>query len=174
MSAETKRKETAEGRDSRGRFAKGNKLSPGRRENPHSMAIKAAREAALTVGLPTLIQAASEGDTESARTLCLLGIPKLRPIALLEPVDLSKAATVKEKAERVLEAITSGEVSGDTASVLLDLLRSMTDLDVRERLEALEQKAAQGKCGVLITPGMMNAEAWIAEAQRTVNDEPQA
>lgn len=167
--AETSRKKT-EGRDSKGRFAKGNKLSPGRRENPHSVAIRAAREAALTVGLPTLIQAASEGDTESAKTLCLLGIPKLKNVALLEPVQL-QGATPKKRAEEILAAITNGEVSAETASVLIELLRMMADIDIQERLESLEQKATQGRCGVLVTPGLLSAGEWLKAAQGAI-DEP--
>lgn len=172
MKAEKKPSKT-EGRDNKGRFAPGNKLGPGRPASFHSVAVKAAREAALNVGLPVLIQAASEGDTESAKTLCLLGIPKLKPTTILEPVQLAQAATLKEKGERILDAVANGEVTGETASVLIELLKALGDAEIRERLDALEQRAAEGKMGVLVTPGLLSPEAWIAEAQRTVNDEPQ-
>lgn len=162
-------------RDAKGRFLKGApSMSPGRPKAPHAEAVAAVRRAAIDIGLPLLIEAAKGGDLEAVKELCRLGFPRMKAVTPLDAVPLDRMADLTAKAESVLEVVTSGQVSAETAEILLSALRTVAEVnevaELKERLAGLEEKAQAGRVGVLVTPGMLSPEAWIAEAQRTVDD----
>lgn len=157
-------------RDAKGRFLPGHsKPGPGRK-SPHSEAVRAARDAALEVGLPVLCRAAEEGDLTAAVELCRIGLPRLRPLSIVEAVPVSEGAGIGTKAEQIFQAIVAGGLSAETAQVLIAALKALaeaTDLaDLQARLATMEERT-QGKSGVLIVPGVLDAETWLQAAQET-------
>lgn len=164
-------------RDAQGRFTKGSKPGPGRRP-VHAEALKAAQEAALTVGLPALCRAAEAGDVQAADALVRAGLPKLRPVSIVEPVPTTEDADVGQRAAEVFRAIAAGGLSTDTASTLLTALQVLAEAaqltGLQQRLSELEERTVQGRTGVLLVPGVLDPEAWTHEAARVVDDEPKA
>lgn len=122
-------------RDERGRFLRGN---PGR---PPGTRVKLSKRALRQVHdnfdllIGVLIYKALEGDTDAAKFLLSLGLPKD------QPVDLPELS-----AQSVADAVMSGEVTpteGRTLATTLAKLREVQDVDeLRARLEELERSLA--------------------------------
>lgn len=132
-----------------GRWKKGQSGNPaGRRPGSGSVA---ALRASLAECLPTLLdnlgKAAVAGDMAATRILLDRVLPPLRaeesPVAL----DLSRATTLADKAEAVLSAAASGEVSPSQAAQMISALgttaRIIEAQELEKRIAALE--AATGR-----------------------------
>ncbi len=161
-------------RDSKGRFLPGHKKPGPGRKSPHSEAVRAVREAALEYGLPCLVEACQSGDIEAAKALCGLGLPKLRPITPMEPVTLG-GETLKDTAALVMELVASGRVTCEQAQTLLSALKTVAEVqqigDLQQRIADLESRTQGGRCGVLVTPGLVDAETWLRAAQGAIDGE---
>ena len=116
-------------RDTRGRFIAGHPGNPkGRGRSTHAEAVAAVRRAAIDIGLPLLIEAAKGGDLEAVKELCRLGFPRMKPVTPLDAVPLDRMADLTAKAESVLEVVTSGQVSAETAETLLSALQTVSEV----------------------------------------------
>lgn len=163
-------------RDSKGRFIAGHPGNPkGRGKNPHAEAVAAVRRAAIDIALPALIEACQNGDLEAAKELARLGLPRLKPVTPMDAVDITKQADLTAKAESVLEVVTSGKVSAEQCEILLSALRVVAELSevagLKAKVAELEEKTAQGRVGVLLSPGIVDAETWLRAAKGADNGE---
>ncbi len=164
-------------RDSKGRFLPGHTLAGPGRKSPHSEAVKAVQRAALEHGLPCLVQACQAGDIEAAKALCGLGLPRLKPVSLMDFVPLSEGADIATKAAEVFAALAAGGLTTDTADALTAALKVLADAaevgELKRKLEALEEQTQGGRCGVLVVPGVASPEDWTREAAKGAASEPQ-
>lgn len=139
-SSDKNRSQTA-GRDSRGRFATGNKLSKGRPAGASCTALKLAREAAEQVGLPLLISEAADGNVDAARALCGFGLPRLKPLSL--PCEMPSDVPA------LLAAMATGQVAVDDVRAALEcrlLARKIIESEqIEARLVALEEATNERK-----------------------------
>jgi hypothetical protein len=132
------------GRAAGGRFAVGNKESPGR--PPGRGAVAEMREA-LSTDLHKIIDTiktqALAGDLQAIRIILERVLPALRPIELPTPLTLPDGS-LTEQGKAVLAAVAAGDIApGQGAALLASLgtLAKLTEADLLERrIEALEQR----------------------------------
>lgn len=129
-------------RASRGRFAKGNKLSPGRPAGRGAVAElrdKLAQDVDKIVGV--LREQALAGDPQSIRLLLDKVLPSLRPVELATPLNLPDG-TLTDQGRAVLASVASGELApGQGAQLLtaIGTLGKIAELDeLSARITALE------------------------------------
>ena len=121
-------------------------FQPGQSGNPNgrprgavSQVLRMAREAAVNVGLPRIIDAANGGDLFACRTLVQLGLPKLRPISEPEAVPL-EGETLTAKASALIDLVASGEVSSQVGNEVVGILATAARIDEVEQLRAQVEK----------------------------------
>ena len=132
-------------RDKRGRFVKGSSGNPkGRGKGATCRALRQAREAAELYALPVLIEAVKAGDLKAATALVAYGLPRQKPMVEVGPVDFPDNATLTQKAEAVLEAVSSGAISGDAGKLYMEMLAAVASMkqadELEERVRALENQ----------------------------------
>lgn len=131
-------------RDARGRFLKGRSGNPaGRSQGATCNALRMAREAAETVALPVLIEAAKAGDLDACKTLIAYGLPRQRPVTVPEPISLPVEGSLADQARALVALVARGEVSTATAGEVADVLQKAAKVDevtqLREQVEALRR-----------------------------------
>lgn len=135
MSSRNTEQQAGVRRDSLGRFQKGSTGNrEGRKPGATCNALRKAREAAESVALPVLIEAAKGGSLDAAKAICGFGLPRQKAVTMPEelPGDIPG----------LLEAMNRGEVSPDTVQGVLAAhetakrIQSLDDLEAR--ISALE------------------------------------
>lgn len=100
-----------------------------------------AREAAMNVGLPKLIEAAEAGDLFAARSLVQLGLPKPKPASEPEPFTLV-GDTLTDKAASMIELVSTGVVTSATGGEVVAMLATAAKIEeveqLREQVERLK------------------------------------
>ena len=124
-------------RDAKGRFLKGSSgNAKGRTKGATCRALRIAREAAEQYALPLLIEAVKSGDLKAATALVAYGLPKHKPMTEVGPVEFPDGATLTQKAEAILQAVSSGEISGDAGKLYMDMLAAVASMKQVDELEA--------------------------------------
>lgn len=132
-----KSREKQEGRDSRGRFVSGQSgNASGRPKGATCNALRQAREAAEKYALPLIVEAVQGGDIKAAIALIAYGLPKHKPMVEVGPVEFCEGATLTEKAETVLQAVSSGAISGDAGKLYMEMLAAVASMKQTDELEA--------------------------------------
>ncbi len=134
-------------RASRGRFAKGNKLSPGR--PPGRGAVAELRDK-LAQDVDKIIDVlrtqALAGDPQSMRILLDRVLPSLRPVELATPLNLPDG-TLTEQCRAVLAAVAAGELAPGQGAQLIAAIGTLGKVaevdDLTARITALEKQHAK-------------------------------
>lgn len=136
-----------EGRDHAGRFAPGNRLSPGRPKGRGAVAElrdKLAQDVDAIV--ETLRAQALAGDLQAIRIVMDRLVPSLRPVEQPVEVDLP-AGSLSQRAEALVDAAAGGELPVAQAVQLVGAIGTVGRLvemdEVLKRLEALEGRINQ-------------------------------
>jgi len=138
-------------RAGRGRFAKGNKLSPGRPPGRGAVAELRDKLAQDVDKIIDVLRAqAMAGDPQSMRLLLDRVLPSLRPIEQPQAIDMPDG-TLTDQGRAVLAAVAAGELApGQGAQLLaaIGTLGKVAEIDELEtRIQKLEeqQHAAKAK-----------------------------
>jgi hypothetical protein len=135
-----------------GRFAPGNRASPGR---PPRRGAAAEMRDALAGDLTSIIdkvrQQALDGCQQSQRLIIDRLVPALRPVEqpLEQPVHMPTDATLAQQAASIVEAATAGELApgqaGQLVGALVGVSRVVEATELLARIERLEAAAASVK-----------------------------
>ena len=137
-------------RGQRGRFAPGNKLSPGR---PPGRGPGAELRAVLATDLDKIIDVlkaqALAGDPQAIRIVLDRVLPALRPVDLPTTLDIPADATLADQARAVVRAAADGDLSPTQAAQIVTALGGVAKIvEVTElvaRIEALEATSATSR-----------------------------
>lgn len=142
-----------DGRDARGRFAKGNRIARGnpslRRQHALQQAVReACDEGDLVAVMAGLLDAARKGDHIAARLLLEHAVGRPREaeplLDLGEIPDLSTAGGHREALQLVAAACARGDVDLGSAQRFVDVLGHVAEatllVDLQARLAALEAR----------------------------------
>ena len=127
-----------------GRFAKGNRASPGR---PPGRGVVAELRDKLAQDVDKVITKVREqalaGDPQSIRILLDRVVPSLRPVELPAPINMP-AGDLTQQAQAVIQAAADGDLAPGQATQLLQGLGALAKIieidDLAKRIEALEEK----------------------------------
>ena len=136
-----------EGRGAGGKFAPGNKASPGR--PPGRGAVAEMREAlAADLGgiIDTVKARALTGDMQAARIILDRLVPSLRPVEMPAVLTLPAGATLAGQAQAVIDAAAAGELAPSQAAQIVTALGGVAKIieatELLKRIEALESLTA--------------------------------
>ena len=136
-------KKTAE-RGPSGRFAKGNRASPGRpagRGTVAELRDKLAKD--LDQIIDVLRAQALTGDAQAIRILLDRVLPSLRPMELPTPLDIPKG-NLAQQAHAVVQATAIGDIAPGQAAQIIAALGGVAKIvectELVARIEALESK----------------------------------
>ena len=136
-----------EGRGAGGKFAPGNKASPGR--PPGRGAVAEMREAlAADLGgiIDTVKARALAGDMQAARIILDRLVPSLRPVEMPAVLTLPAGATLAGQAQAVVNAAAAGELAPSQAAQIVTALGGVAKIieatELLKRIEALESLTA--------------------------------
>jgi len=136
-----------EGRGAGGKFAPGNKASPGR--PPGRGAVAEMREAlAADLGgiINTVKARALAGDMQAARIILDRLVPSLRPVEMPAVLTLPAGATLAGQAQAVVNAAAAGELVPSQAAQIVTALGGVAKIieatELLKRIEALESLTA--------------------------------
>ena len=139
------RKKTDRGQ--RGRFAPGNKLSPGR---PPGRGPVAEMRAMLATDLDDIIgvlrEQALAGDVQAIRIILDRVSPALRPAELPTPLEWPADGTLADQARAVVQAAADGDLAPSQAAQFITALGGVAKIventELVARIEALEARNA--------------------------------
>ena len=152
MSAPNTNGRKTAGRGAGGRFADGNKASPGR--PPGRGAVAEMRETLATdlhKIIDTLKAQALAGDAQAIRIILDRVLPSLRPVELPAVLALPVDATLAQHARAVVQAAADGEIAPGQAAQIVAALGGVVKIiettELVARIEALEARnsTARGK-----------------------------
>ena len=131
-----------------GRFAPGNKASPGR---PPGRGPVAEMRAALATDLHQIIETlkaqALAGDAQAIRIILDRVLPSLRPVELPAALTLPAGGTLADHAHAVVQAAADGDIAPSQASQIVTALGGVAKIvettELIKRIEALEAKNAE-------------------------------
>ena len=130
-----------------GRFAPGNKASPGR--PPGRGAVAEMRDAlAADLGgiIDTVRAKAMAGDMQAARIILDRLVPSLRPVEIPTAVSMPAGATLAGQAQAVIDAAAAGELAPSQAAQIVTALGGVAKIieatELLKRIEALESLTA--------------------------------
>ena len=136
-----------EGRGAGGKFAPGNKASPGR--PPGRGAVAEMRDAlAADLGgiIDTVRARALAGDMQAARIILDRLVPSLRPVEMPAVLTLPAGATLAGQAQAVVNAAAAGELAPSQAAQIVTALGGVAKIieatELLKRIEALESLTA--------------------------------
>ena len=136
-----------EGRGAGGKFAPGNKASPGR--PPGRGAVAEMREAlAADLGgiINTVRARALAGDMQAARIILDRLVPSLRPVEMPAVLTLPAGATLAGQAQAVIDSAAAGELAPSQAAQIVTALGGVAKIieatELLKRIEALESLTA--------------------------------
>ena len=132
-------------RGQRGRFAPGNKLSPGRppgRGPVAEMRVKLATD--LDKIIDTLKAQALAGDALAIRIILDRVLPALRPVDMPMTLTLPADGTLAEQARAVVQAAADGDLAPTQAAQIVTALGGVAKIiettELIKRIEALEAR----------------------------------
>ena len=132
-------------RGQRGRFAPGNKLSPGRppgRGPVAEMRVKLATD--LDKIIDTLKAQALAGDAQAIRIILDRVLPALRPVEMPTTLTLPADGTLAEQARAVVQAAADGDLAPAQAAQIVTALGGVAKIiettELVRRIEALEAR----------------------------------
>ena len=130
-----------------GRFAPGNKASPGR--PPGRGAVAEMRDAlAADLGgiIDTVRAKAMAGDMQAARIILDRLVPSLRPVEIPTAVSMPAGATLAGQAQAVIEAAANGSLAPSQAAQIVTALGGVAKIiettELLRRIEVLESLTA--------------------------------
>ena len=131
------------GRGAGGKFAPGNKASPGRPRGRGAAAeIREALGADLEGIIATVKARAMAGDMQAARIILDRLVPSLRPVEIPMVLAMPAGATLAGQAQAVIEAAAAGELAPGQAMQLVTALGGLGKIlettELVRRIEALE------------------------------------
>lgn len=136
-------KKTAD-RGPSGRFAKGNRASPGRpagRGKVAELRDKLAQD--LDQIIAVLRAQALAGDPQAIRILLDRVLPSLRPVELPTPLNMPDG-TLAQQAHAVVQAAAAGDIAPSQAAQIITALGGVAKIvettELLARIEALESK----------------------------------
>ena len=126
-----------------GRFAPGNKASPGRPPGRGPAAeLREALGADLGAIIDTVKARAMAGDMQAARIILDRLVPSLRPIEIPTMLAMPEGATLAGQAQAVIEATAAGELAPGQAAQIVTALGGVAKIveatELVKRIEALE------------------------------------
>ena len=132
-------------RGQRGRFAPGNKLSPGR---PPGRGPGAELRAVLATDLNKIIDVlkaqALAGDPQAIRIVLDRVLPALRPVDMPTTLDLPADGTLADQARAVVQAAAHGDLAPAQAAQIVTALGGVAKIiettELVRRIEALEAR----------------------------------
>ena len=132
-----------EGRGAGGKFAPGNKASPGRPPGRGAAAeLREALGADLEGIIDTVKARAMAGDMQAARIILDRLVPSLRPVEIPTVLTLPAGATLAGQAQAVIEAAAAGELAPGQAMQIVTALGGVAKIlettELVRRIEALE------------------------------------
>ena len=134
-------------RGQRGRFAPGNKLSPGRppgRGPVAEMRVKLATD--LDKIIDTLKAQALAGDAQAIRIILDRVLPALRPVDMPTTMALPADGTLADQARAVVQAAADGDLAPAQAAQIVTALGGVAKIiettELMRRIEALEARTA--------------------------------
>lgn len=129
-------------RSASGRFAKGNKASPGRppgRGVVAELREKLAQDVDKVIGI--VREQALAGDPQAIRILLDRVLPSLRPVELPTPLDLPEG-NLAHQAHAVVQAVADGDIAPSQAAQIITALGGVAKIvettDLLARIAALE------------------------------------
>ena len=132
-------------RGQRGRFAVGNKLSPGRppgRGPVAEMRVKLAAD--LDKIIDTLKAQALAGDAQAIRIILDRVLPALRPVDMPTTLALPADGTLADQARAVVQAAADGDLAPAQAAQIVTALGGVAKIiettELVRRIEALEAR----------------------------------
>lgn len=134
-------------RGARGRFAPGNKLSPGR---PPGRGYIAELRATLATDLDKIIEQlrtqALAGDAQAIRIILDRVLPALRPVDMPTPLALPAHGSLADQARAVVLAAAVGDLAPAQAAQLITGLGGVAKIiestELEARIAALEARGA--------------------------------
>ena len=130
-----------------GRFAPGNKASPGRPRGRGAVAEMREALAADLGGIINTVRArALAGDMQAARIILDRLVPSLRPVEMPAVLTLPAGATLAGQAQAVIDAAAAGELVPSQAAQIVTALGGVAKIieatELLKRIEALESLTA--------------------------------
>ena len=130
-------------RGAAGRFARGNRASPGR---PPGRGLVAEMRALLATDLDKIIDTlraqALAGDAQAIRIILDRVLPALRPVDLPTPLSLPRDGTLADQARAVVLAAADGELASAQAAQIVAAMGGVAKIveatELLRRVEALE------------------------------------
>lgn len=134
-------------RGASGRFAKGNKASPGR---PPGRGVVAELRDKLAQDVDKIIvvlrEQALAGDPQAIRILLDRVLPSLRPVELPTPLDLP-VGNLAQQAHAVVQAVGAGDIAPSQAAQIITALGGVAKIieatELLARIEKLEAANAK-------------------------------
>jgi len=123
MKVPNKDERKTEGRGAGGRFAAGNKASPGRPQGRGAVAeMRDALAADLGGIIDTVRAKAMAGDMQAASIILDRLVPSLRPVEIPTAVSMPAGATLAGQAQAVIEAAANGSwAAGQSGQIITAL-----------------------------------------------------
>ena len=139
------RKKTDRGQ--RGRFAPGNKLSPGRPPGRGPVAeMRAVLATDLDKIIDTLKAQALAGDAQAIRIILDRVLPALRPVDMPTMLALPADGTLAKQARAVVQAAADGDLAPAQAAQIVTALGGVAKIiettELMRRIDALEARTA--------------------------------
>jgi hypothetical protein len=135
-----------EGRDSRGKFAKGNSGKPKGVKHKPKIDVMALIEPHVRELVERLRDAAASGDVQAAKVLLDKVVPSAKPVD--RPIELTELAdpslTTQERLSRLNTAIFEGRVSLDQGAVLSRMLESQARILDLEKVQTVINLVRRG------------------------------
>ena len=130
-----------------GRFAPGNKASPGRPRGRGPVGeMRDALAADLGGIIDTVKARALAGDMQAARIILDRLVPSLRPVEMPAVLTLPAGATLAGQAQAVIDAAAAGELAPSQAVQIVTALGGVAKIieatELLKRIEALESLTA--------------------------------
>ena len=131
-------------RGPRGRFARGNKESPGRPPGRGAVAeMRATLATDLDKIIDTLKAQALAGDPQAIRIILDRVLPALRPLELPTTLALPEGGTLADQARAVVQAAADGDLNPTQAAQIISALGGVAKItettELVERIAALER-----------------------------------
>ena len=127
-----------------GKFAIGNKASPGRppgRGKVAELREKLAQDVDAVIGI--VREQALAGDSHAIRILLDRVLPSVRPVELPTPMDLPEGNLARQ-AQAVVQAIADGDIAPSQAAQIITALCGVAKIvettDLLDRIAKLEEK----------------------------------
>ena len=137
-------------RGPRGRFAPGNKASPGRPPGRGPVAeLRATLATDLDKIIDTLRTQALAGDMQAIRIILDRVQPTLRPVDMPTTLNLPTDGTLADQARAVVQAAADGDLAPAQAAQIVTALGGVAKIiettELVSRIEALEARSQGGK-----------------------------